>query len=605
MSLGAIGMGGGGKMGGDRFAAERRGLDLRLITRLMRHTRPYARKRNLLFAMVIIRSIQLPLLAAVLSWVIGEAVASGDWTLTVWGAVVFTVLAIVTQVCFHFRRRWADELGEGVVYDLRNDIFKHLQKMPMGFFNRTKLGRIISRSNTDVEAVRVGVQEVLFVSMVQGGQALVAAAVMIWYDWFLFATMLVLVPIIWWLNRFFHRRLSKAYRELQESFSRITSNLAETVGGIRVTQGFVQQDRSSEIFDELVEDHSIYNINAARNRGLYLPALEINAQLFIAFGVIFIGGYRVLELGVADVGHLVTFFIMSQLFFQPVVTIGQMYDQALTAMAGAERVFNLLDTEPDWTDPPDAAKLPPIEGRVEFENVTFSYEPGRPVLKNINFKAEPGQAIALVGATGSGKTTIVNLIGKFYLPDEGRILVDGHDIRYVESQSLHRQMGVVLQSNFLFTGTIMDNIRMAKPEATDEEVIATVRELDCLDVFDTLADGMHSEVGEGGTNLSLGQRQLVCFARAMLADPRILILDEATSAVDTMTEARVQKALQVLIKGRTSFIVAHRLSTIRHADQVLVLEAGEVIERGTHLQLLAAGGTYANLYRRFIRAGTA
>ncbi len=604
MSMGAIGMG-GGKMAGSRLAGDRSGLDIRLITRLLRHTRPYAAKRNALLAMVVIRSIQLPLLAGILSWVIGEAIASGNWTMTVWGAVGFAVLAIITQVCFHFRRRWADELGESVVYDLRNDIFKHLQTMPMGFFNRTKLGRIISRTTTDVEAVRVGVQEVLFVSMVQIGQALIAAAFMIWYDWFLFLTMLFLVPLIVALNRYFHRRLSKAYRELQESFSRITSNLAESVSGIRVTQGYVQQDRSSEIFDELVEDHSIYNINAARNRGLYLPALEINAQLFIALGVILIGGYRVLELGVTEISALVGFFIMSQLFFQPVVTIGQMYDQALTAMAGAERVFNLLDTEPDWTDPPDAVDLPPIEGRVEFDRITFSYEPGRPVLREVSFKAEPGQSIALVGATGSGKTTIVNLIAKFYLPDEGQVLVDGYDLRQVSSRSLHRQMGVVLQSNFLFTGSIMENIRMARPEASDEQVIEAARQLDCLDVFETLADGLHTDVGEGGTNLSLGQRQLVCFARAMLADPRILILDEATSAVDTMTEARVQKALSVLIKGRTSFIVAHRLSTIRHADQVLVLEAGRIIERGSHLQLLAAGGTYANLYRRFIRAGTA
>jgi ATP-binding cassette subfamily B protein len=274
-------------------------------------------------------------------------------------------------------------------------------------------------------------------------------------------------------------------------------------------------------------------------------------------------------------------------------------------MAGAERVFRLLDTAPDWADRPDAVDLPPVAGRVEFKRVSFGYLPDRRVLHEVSFAAEPGQTIALVGATGSGKTTITNLIARFYLPEAGELTIDGHDIRGVRGESLHRQIGVVLQQNFLFSGTVLANIRFGRPEASDEEVVAAVRKLDCLDLIEALPQGFQTQVGERGAGLSLGQRQLVCFARAMLADPRILVLDEATSSVDTMTEARIQKALAALVRGRTSFIVAHRLSTIRHADKVLVLSEGRIVERGTHAVLLAAGGHYAALYRSFIQASAA
>jgi len=302
---------------------------------------------------------------------------------------------------------------------------------------------------------------------------------------------------------------------------------------------------------------------------------------------------------------LFVFFNLVPLFFGPVSTIGRMYNQALTAMAGAERVFRLLDREPEQLDAPGAIDLPPIQGRVEFEDVQFAYNPQKQVLFDFNFTAEPGQTVALVGHTGSGKSTVIKLISKFYGLAGGTLRIDGHDIANVTSSSLIKQLGIVLQSNFLFTGTVMDNIKVGKPDATDQQVYEAARRLNCLDLLQTLPEGLHTMVGEAGGALSLGQRQLVCFTRAMLADPRILILDEATSSVDTMTEARIQEALAILLKNRTSFVVAHRLSTIRHADQVIVLDHGRIIERGRHTELLAEQGTYAELYRQFIKAAEA
>jgi len=586
--------------------APERPLDFGLIRRLFAYTQPYAAKRNWLLLLVLLRAIQLPFL----SWLIGRVVktievavtapvAERDLAGTLDWALVFLGMALTTQLSFHFRQRLALELGESVMQDLRRDIFQHLLRMPLSFFNRTKLGRMISRITSDADAVRVGVQDVLFVSLVQGGQMFFAGLAILYYDWVMFLVLLAMVPALWLLNRHFRRKLSDAYRAVQESFSRITSTLAESVNGIRVTQGFARQELNASFFRELVTDHSKYNLGVARASGVFLPLLELHGQLFTAV-LLGLAGWQVITHRL-PLGDMIMLGFLANLFLSPIPILGNLYSAALTAMAGAERVFVLLDEAPDWQDAPTAEPLVALRGRVEFRNVTFRYVPDRDALTAVSFVAEAGKAVALVGQTGGGKSTLANLIAKFYLPTAGQVLIDDHEIREITGDSLHQQMGIVNQNNFLFTGTVMDNIRVGRPAARDEEIIAVTRQLDFLDLIGVLPNGFNTQVGERGANLSLGQRQLVCFARAMLADPRILILDEATSSVDSLTEARLQRALATLLKGRTSFVVAHRLSTIRNADLVLVLDHGRIIERGTHANLLAAGGRYAALHQQFIQ----
>jgi ATP-binding cassette subfamily B protein len=577
-------------------------LEWGLLRRLFSYAAPVRRKLTILIALSTIRSMQLPALVMVVAFVITGPIAGHNVEGLAHGVVFYGLLAVLTDGMFHFRQRFALEIGETVVNGLRADIFAKVQRQPMSFFHRTKIGRVISRVTSDVEAMRVGIQDVLFVSMIQFGQMLFTAAVMAWIDFDLFLVVVAMAPILWTVNNHFRMRFSRLSRASQESFSRVTATLAESVNGIRVTQGFVRQETNSGLFRSLLADHSRYNMDLARASAILAPLLDLNSQFFVAVLLMF-GGWRVLHDAMA-VRDLVRFFFLSNLFFSPITVIGNQYNQALVAMAGAERVFHLIDTPPDWEDDPSAGELarsPGVGARVEFRQVSFGYAPGRLVLHEIDFTAGPGMSVALVGHTGSGKTSIINLVSKFYLPTQGEVRVDGLEIRSITGKSLHRQMGLVPQQNFLFSGTVLENIRMSRPEASEEEIRDVAARLDCLDIIEALPRGLRTEVGEHGSGLSVGQRQLVCFARALLADPRIVVLDEATSSIDALTEARLQKALVTLLKGRTSFIVAHRLSTIRHAGLVLVLDKGRIVERGTHDQLLAAGGHYAALHRQFVQ----
>ncbi|MDK3157503.1 ABC transporter ATP-binding protein [Kamptonema cortianum] len=571
-----------------------------LVRRLFDLTLPHRKLRDKLLLTVVLRAIQLPILTWMIGVIIDGPIRRGDFGQTLLYCAGLLLLVVFTEVVFYYRMKFALILGENAVNDLRREFFAKLQQMPMSYYHTTRLGRIISRVTSDIESLRVGIQQVFFVSMVQAGQMIFSAIFMIYYDFVLFCIVLAMAPVIYLLNQQFRSHVTRATRSAMESWSRVTATIAESVSGIRVTQGYSRQERNARLFKSQVDEHSSLNVEVARAQAVFQPLLEFNSQFFIV-ALILIGGWQVLHPSAAtSIGDIIQFFFLANLFFAPIQVLGTQYAMLMQALAGAERIFKVLDSEPEWTDSPTAIDLPDISGHVIFRDVTFGYHKDRPVLHSISFEARPGQSVALVGHTGSGKSSIINLLGKFYLPDSGQILFGGRDIREITSSSLHRRMGIVQQQNFLFTGTILDNIRFSKPLATNLEVIEAARNLDCLDMIESLPEGFNTQVGEKGASLSLGQRQMVCFVRAFLADPRILILDEATSSLDVLTEKRIQNAIGKLLEGRTSFIVAHRLSTIRHANLVLVLDQGRIVEAGTHESLLALGGYYSSLHEQFV-----
>jgi ATP-binding cassette subfamily B protein len=492
--------------------------------------------------------------------------------------------------------------GEAVQFTFRRQLFERLQTLSMSYYDKTKLGRIISRCTSDVTAMReVNVWGLwrMIANFVKMG---FAAAYLLWTDYHLFLAVSWLGAVLFYCNRLYLKKSASMYQEVREGFTRVSTNLAENITGMRVVTAFNRQDPNLSVFNQLQLVNTDNNVQVARVNGAYLPFLQTIGYLGKAI-ILAYGGYMVATSppGTIGVGAVLAAFLYWDHFNNAILDIGNFYNVMMMAMAGAERVFNLLDTKPDVADLPDAHPLPRVEGRVTFDHVTFGYVPERPVLHDVSFEALPGQTFALVGATGSGKSSIISLIARFYQPQQGRVLVDGHDVRTVTGESLHRQMGLVLQTNYLFTGTVTENIRYSRPEATQADVIDAARAIGSYDAIMSLKDGFDTEVGERGGNMSLGQRQLICFTRAFLADPRIFMLDEATSAVDTGTELLVQQSLERLLAGRTTFIVAHRLSTIMRADQILVIDAGRIVERGSHGELLARGGKYASLYEQFAR----
>jgi ABC-type multidrug transport system fused ATPase/permease subunit len=491
-------------------------------------------------------------------------------------------------------------VSQHVLNGLRMRLFTHLQRLSLSYFDQREVGRIMSRLTSDVSALNevatntlVGLSSDLFV--------LVGVLVlMLSMDLSLSLLTFTVIPIIYVASMIFSELSRTSYREVRRRISILNGALAENLTGVRVVQAFCRQMLNAQRFDRINQDNFQANRQAALISAVYNPVIELIAAVATAT-IIWYGGAKVLN-GALSVGTLVAFMSYVGRFFAPIQDLSARYTSLQAAMAAGERVFELLDTPPAIVDKPGAIELPPIKGHVKFENVVFGYNPEIPVLKGISLEARPGDMIALVGETGAGKSSIINILCRFYEIQSGSITIDGYDIRDVTVQSLRRQIGLVLQEPFLFSGTVRDNIRYGRLDATDEEIIAAAKAVGAHDFIMRLPLEYDTEVHERGTQLSVGQRQLVSFARALLKDPRILILDEATASVDTETELLIQEALKKLLQGRTSFVIAHRLSTITRATKIIVLRQGQIVEQGTHQELLAKEGYYYKLYTMQWRA---
>jgi ATP-binding cassette subfamily B protein/subfamily B ATP-binding cassette protein MsbA len=490
-------------------------------------------------------------------------------------------------------------VAQRLLASLRARIFDRLQHLPLRFFDRRPVGDLMSRVTNDVDTLNQlfsqGLTQLLG-SIFSLVGILVAMLVL---QWNLALACFAVIPIMLLTTAFFARRARQAFRLTRETVGDVSAGLQEDIVGVREAQAFNRTERNIARFRERNAANRDANVQAVAITSAFSPAIDVLSTLATAL-VIGYGGYLVFA-GSISVGVLTAFLIYVQQFFRPVQLASQFYTQAQSALAGAERIYNILDEEPEPADPPEARKVGRIEGRVTFENVTFAYEPGRPVLRDVDFEIAPGQTVALVGPTGAGKTTIASLIPRFYDATKGAVSIDGRDVRAYARKDLRENIGIVLQESFLFSGTIADNIGYGRLGASRDEIEAAARTLDAHGFISELPDGYDTVLGEGGGSLSQGQRQLLSFARAVLTDPRILILDEATSNIDTRTEKVIQNALATLLKGRTSVVIAHRLSTIRNADLILAVQDGRVVERGTHEELLARGGLYADLYRRQFR----
>jgi ABC-type multidrug transport system fused ATPase/permease subunit len=532
-----------------------------------------------------------PLLAKL---AVDQGIKKGDLQTLAWIVAAFVVTGLATFGLSALQTYLTGWVGERALADLRIRLFSHLQRLSLGYFERNRTGAIVSRITNDVEALDMLVTDG-FTSLVQNLMLLVGTAVVLFVlDWRLALATLSVLPLMALATIWFRVRSNRAYRRVRERIGLVTATLAEDIAGMRVVQSYAREPRNQVSFRGINSLYRDANYETIVLNGFYFPAVDFLASLATAI-VLGYGGYLLVHDQVT-IGTLLAFFLYLANFFDPVQQLSQLYNTFLSATAALDKIIEVLDEEPEIVDAPTALELPRIDGHVRFEGVRFGYGSLPEVLHGIDLDVPAGTSVALVGQTGAGKSTIAKLIARFYDPRDGRITIDGHDLRDVRQQSLRRQLGVVPQEGFLFAGTVAENIAFARPDATRAEVEQAAAAVGADGWIRELENGYDTQLGERGFRLSLGQRQLVAFARALLADPRILILDEATSSVDIGTERVIESALRRLLAGRTAFVIAHRLSTIQGADLIVVLADGQIVEKGTHEELMTRGGVYTGLY---------
>jgi ATP-binding cassette, subfamily B, multidrug efflux pump len=616
-----------------------------VLRRLMAYLRPFWRQLLYILLLVILGAAAQAVGPYLIGRAIDGAISQGDRGSLNQTMIMLLVVYVVGSISARAQFRAIGEVGQRTLARMRAEIFASVQGLSLRFFDRRPAGDLMSRLSNDTDVLNQLFSQglVMVLGSLFGVLGIVIA--MLALDWRLALASFVVIPIMLLLTRVFTQLSRRAFRRSRETLGDVSSEIQEEIAGVKIAQAFNRTGVNQQRFQQRNAANRDANVGATAITSAFTPAIDVLSTIATAI-VAGYGGYLALN-GLATVGVVVAFLTYVQQFFRPIQAISTFATTAQASLAAAERIFELIDTPTDLADTPGAREMPPIEGRVVFDHVSFSYG-ARPnddrrktkddrsgsnkrndahtgdarssivdrrsseVLNNghllnanqlddISLLAEPGQTVAIVGPTGAGKTTLVNMIGRFYDVDQGAVTIDGVDIRDATKASLRAQMGVVLQDSFLFSGTIAQNIRYGRLDATDAEVEAAARAAYAHDFIARLPDGYATKIGERGGTLSQGQRQLLGIARAILADPRILILDEATSSVDTRSEQLIQRALKTLLQGRTSFVIAHRLSTIREADQVLVMQAGRIVERGTHDDLLARGGVYAELYRRQFR----